>query len=86
MSASIDGNISGGAARDAVTGIASWSSLSEAAKRRLANITAKPHRNVAAISRKLGSMRAHLDSNAIAEAWPAYLSRNGGKMNFDGWA
>jgi hypothetical protein len=31
-------------------------------------------------------MRAHLDSNAIAEAWLAYLSRNGEKMNFDGWA
>jgi len=53
-----------GAACPAITGSPSWISWSDTAMRRPAKTTTKPHKNVAAIRRKLGSMKAHLDSHA----------------------
>src|SRR5262249_43507555 len=50
-----------GAACAAITGRPTLTSLNDDASRNPANTTTKPHKNVAAIKRKPGSMVAHLN-------------------------
>ena len=79
-SRSATGVIETGAACAAITGNPSWMSLSDAAMRRPAKTTTKPHRNVAAIRRKLGSMSATSISTPATRAESAYLSCRVGNM------